>query len=149
MKGFSYCPHRDRSRFVEGSLLKEYLDNQCKGWVRDPLEEYTLNYILITLFADFKEKGLYYRAFDPDIVRFTAELQEIFKIKQMYVQNLRSQVGNHLVRKEIFNILDPTIKPSHNVLLLCPFGFENVIEKILYGRSLPICYYVKYYCKQF
>jgi len=88
---YTVCNHQQKYFFKQNSLLKNYLEEQCNGFVED--SSYTLNYIIVVLLANWKELGLLYHC----SVRCTGRLRKIFKVhyKYLHFSALRSLVRKH------------------------------------------------------
>ena len=118
------CDCQGRYSFKERSPLLPYLQ-KSEGWVNDIEGKYTLNYIIINLFAIIKSKGLFvldeetqtFLHFKPDL-----ELQkalELWDDSLFNVRDVRQLIGNfHLEgHKDIYVFRTP------------PFACTNKIGK--------------------
>lgn len=47
------CPHKDKYQFLPQSPLKDYLETHCEGFISDPENKYTINYIVLVLLANW------------------------------------------------------------------------------------------------
>lgn len=130
---FNWCPHQEKYSFHSESRLKQYLEN-CKGWVSDPNQKYTVNYILMVLFTDLKQKnyilqdayvsGAYFICCDQ-------QLQSALQAPKPFlpIQEVRGRVLQHLQHNE------PNPKHgSYAIKLRVPFwctrGFEPWIADL-------------------
>ena len=88
---YTVCNHQQKYFFKQNSLLKNYLEEQCNGFIED--SSYTLNYIIVVLLANWKELGLLYHC----SVRCTGRLRKVFKVhyKYLHLNTLRNLVRKH------------------------------------------------------
>lgn len=137
---FSYfiCPHREKYLFKTDSLLLRYLHSECQGWVRDVDDKYTVNYILIVLFANFKAKQLFNKQY-PCLVQCKGNLQFVFNRRLAHINELRALVLSHLQQAEPYIMLHEPF--------LCPIGFTTLINTL--HPSVPITDLCSFNCKTF
>lgn len=94
------CDCKGKYQFKKDSSLLKFLQNN-NGWVSDPQNLYTLNYILICLIANFKEKGFLNANDEGEIISLkinsvTREILNISPWQQDYfsIFHLRSFIAN-------------------------------------------------------
>ena len=54
---YFFCTHQEKYQIKRSSRLESYLKN-CKGFVKDPKNLYTVNYIIAVLVANWRDQGL-------------------------------------------------------------------------------------------
>lgn len=119
------CPCRDLLPFKENSSLLKYLETHCKGWVVSPSNRYTLNYVLIVLLANLREKGfLQTKAQRYLCVKGDSVFRKIegFRAKITQVSSLR-----HIIASRHFN----TAENSKYTTFLCPKESRSIIYSVL------------------
>jgi len=86
------CPCREKYK-LNNPLLSHYLKTKCQGWLEDPDDRYTLNYLILVLLTNLQEKG-HLRFFDTLGDYFIADLEliSILGFDSFTVFNLRSQI---------------------------------------------------------
>lgn len=91
---YSCCIHQNKYRFKSKSPLKAYLRTKCKGFVKDPLNEYTINYLIIVLFANWSE----YKLLKSKQIRATLFVKTALQVTDEYVEirDLRRLIKNQL-----------------------------------------------------
>lgn len=123
------CDHQQKYKFQEWSLLKNYLQTECPGWVEDPNDEYTLNYVLVLLFSVVYVKGLFD---EKNIFRIQCDLglSKVFNRSAVYIIEIRFLVKRHLIHNE------PPFKKGDSYPFLCvPEPREYV--KRLFPERIP------------
>lgn len=132
----THCPHQDRCRIKPDSKLKDYLENECKGFVKDPQDRYTINYVIIVLIADFEDKELFC-PINTHIVLCTPVLQNIFGKSRLDLSLFRNLVREHFFHLEhthsVNKWMHEYIETPNTAycLILCPFGYSRIFYKIL------------------
>src|SRR5574343_1318390 len=74
---YKLCPHQDKYSFCPNSPLKNYLENHCKGFVVDPSNTYTINYIVAILIANWSKRRLFSQ--NQDSVLATSYIKKAFR----------------------------------------------------------------------
>jgi len=74
---YKLCPHQDKYSFCPNSPLKNYLENHCKGFVIDPSNTYTINYIVTILIANWGKRRLFSQ--NQDAVLATSYIKKAFR----------------------------------------------------------------------
>lgn len=134
---YTYCPHGNSYQFRHNSSLRKYLEKNCKGWVRNSVDRYTLNYVILVLVCALKEKGLVRKT----VIYCDTELREIFDTDCVLVHLLRSKVREHFLHNEF---------PTRNDYFpfWCVPGYEELIldvfEKPVLYTGVPF----KHFCKK-
>lgn len=136
---FSFCGHFHKYSFRQDSQLLPYLKIKCKGWVVDPKEQYTINYILINLFQLLKEKQLADPE-DPHFYRCDPELRRALRVRTFHLTHARWQVKKHLHHPE------PYFRAEDLIPFWCPP--PETIRLILEIAHNPRCkcQIIAYHC---
>lgn len=132
------CPHSEKYHFVTHSRLRKYLQEECQGWVRDLKDQYTVNYILIVLLANCKEKGLFSKD-NPLIIECKGNLEYAFDRRSIHIGEIRTLVLYHLHHREPLFFFRPPF--------LCPFERTSLIESLVSSQIDPDELYT-FICKQ-
>lgn len=122
----SCCPHQEKYSFKHGSKLKQYLEN-CKGWVPDPSQKYTVNYIIMVLFMDLKQKNQIFQNVYNSKDYFIGCDQELQLALQsptplFPIEELRRKVLLHLMHNE------PIFSRIYNARRRIPFWCVKELE---------------------
>lgn len=106
---YKACPHQDKYTFIPHSPLKDYLENHCEGFVRDPDSKYTINYIVIVLLANWKARRLFSKK--QDSVLATSYIKKAFRTTSAVIgiRGLRRRIISQLdtVAEDFFMRIDP------------------------------------------
>jgi len=132
---YSVCPCREKYPFRKGSPLLTYFKENCKGFRVDPLGLYSINYLLIVLLANLKDKGLTSKRSNGSIY-CDKELINIEGRKHIHVSSLRRFIKQHLVQSEGYS-------PSERYPFWCSIENGNFINSVLKGSP---CVYKKQCC---
>jgi len=114
---YSPCDCKGRYPFQKTSLLLPYLQTSL-GWTSSPDNRYTINYILMVLIADFKEKNLIQfdhkgrvHAFivNPETSIILGVTTRVFRNDSISILHIRALIANvHLEgHRHILNITQP------------------------------------------
>jgi len=92
---YAPCTCREKYFLYPENLLALYLEEKCKGWVRDPESRYTLNYLVLVLIANFKDKGLlqYDTEYDFYFVITDKRLKSVFEYGYFKLKDLRAMIA--------------------------------------------------------
>lgn len=95
---FKACNHQNKYSFRHKSPLKEYLEKFCEGFVKSEDDTYTINYILIVLFANCAVRELVYCETFNTRIKTTSHLKKAFKTtaKLIKIRGLRRRVIQQL-----------------------------------------------------
>lgn len=133
---YSPCSCKERFTFKTGSTLLEYLETQCLGWIPDPNNEYTLNYILIVLIANLNYKNLLSKRYDHWVIEAVPSLENVLNYDQpkltqnfYFITELRPIVAN-------IHCNTHGVPFTESPPFICPHGLESVIKSI-FGISEP------------
>jgi len=115
---YKICPHRERYKFMPNSSLKNYLEDHCHGFVKDPEEQYTINYIIYILLVNWGLRGLVVPC--QNSVRATSYIKKAFKTTSPVI-------GLRGLRRRVVDQLDAAIEDfylrmdtqSYNIPLWC------------------------------
>lgn len=139
---YSPCPCRVKYYLRPDSPLTKYLEEECQGWVRNVENKYTLNYILIILSANFKQKKLIEFDFEHDYyeIRCDSALRELTNKHYLNTLQLRKYLSNTFFEEPERQQLYPDF---HSTLFLC-LGDDVKIMKSIYendyfGLNKDIC----------
>jgi len=93
---YSPCPCRVKYYLRPDSPLTKYLEEECQGWVRDENHKYSLNYILMVLSANFKQKKLLEFDFEEDHywIRCNDALKKLTRKDYISTFKFRSYISN-------------------------------------------------------
>jgi len=99
---YAPCPCRERYYLSPENPLAKYLETECQGWIRDFENRYTLNYILMILSYNLKQKKLleYDYEFSYYYVRCDEALEKLTEKKYLYIDSLRSYLNRTFLEKQ-------------------------------------------------
>lgn len=98
----TFCPHNEKYSFQFNSPLASYM-LKCKGFCEDIDKKYTVNYIILTLLMNIKEKRHLLEDICKDFyIICDNELQKIFSLHCpiLPVQFLREKILKHMYHRE-------------------------------------------------
>jgi len=121
------CPHREKYPFNQGSRLKTYVQ-QCPGWVEDPEERYTVNYIAIILLTQIRAKRqLLLDANDRYFLLCDHELQKALFLQTplLELSGLRTEILGQMEHHEPLSPQSRYTKP-----FWCVWYMDNILKRI-------------------
>ena len=132
---YEACPHQERYSFIPHSPLKNYLEKHCEGFVQDPEEKYTINYIVFVLLANWKARELFSK--EQDSVLATSYIKRAFMTtsKVIGIRGLRRRVASQLDAKaeDFYMRIDPN---SYLVPLWCLTNEDIEYLGTILGQSM-------------
>jgi len=135
------CDCQQKYSFKKNSKLLPYLQ-QCKGWIVDPQEKYTLNYVMIVLLAYLREKNLIYYC-EENKLHLIHPVDEICKALEWSVKLKHiSEIRMHIARAHLEGFKGSLY--HYTPYFTCPRGAEKVVIDIL-GEPGPRDMYFGYH----
>src|SRR5574343_489236 len=99
---YAPCPCREQYYLSPDNPLAKYLETECQGWTLSLDNKYTLNYILMILSYNFKQKKLleYDLDFGYYYVRCDEALKRLTEKEYLYIDYLRSYLNRTFLEKQ-------------------------------------------------
>lgn len=135
---YNCCVHWNKYRFKPRSPLKAYVEKKCLGFEKDPQNEYTVNYLIIVLFANWK----HHKLLKAKQIRATSYVKTALQVTSEYIElrDLRRLVINQLnagVEKPLDSLY------FYDMPIWCPETetvnwLRNLYGEVYYARRLYI-----------
>lgn len=96
---YAVCPHQEAFKFQQNAPLLRYLKNHCEGFVQEPNDIYTVNYIAIVLIENWERSGVLCH----DRIVTNHEIKKAFKTGShyLYTDYLRRRIYGQLQISEV------------------------------------------------
>ena len=144
------CPCREKYYLKSRSTLSKYLTRHCKGFVVDPERKYTLNYIIVVLLVNWKEKHLLWRRPFELEVKDDGLVGRVVNTRHWHMRDSYFRINSlrDSLKLKYFKNLKESM-PNMGTALYCTKNIEGIIDNII-GSSpgsdtyFPVIYY--YFC---
>lgn len=126
---YRLCPHREQYAFKRQSELKNYLINQCPGFLQSENDTYSLNYIILLLLINWiQTEELKY-----NLINLSGEFRNVLKTdcQFLHVSYLRKSILRQMVVSKFEERVLNFNNRWYRSPLWCLNGSRDVIEDIL------------------
>ncbi len=123
---YTACPHLEKYEFCQNAPIKKYLETKCKGFVKDPKDRYTLNYIIAVLIVNWahlkiiKHHAVKVNGYIRKALRYRLEFLFTSHLRPLVLQQLDAKIERKKLSVEWGELTHFYMITPYRTPLWCP-----------------------------